>query len=39
VLINAAIDGLEFPCVATDDISAAGQAFAHLLASGTSGSA
>jgi DNA-binding LacI/PurR family transcriptional regulator len=34
VLINAAIDGLDFPCVATDDISAASQAFGHLLALG-----
>src|SRR5260370_6884834 len=34
VLVNAAIDGLEFPCVATDDISAASQAFGHLLALG-----
>jgi DNA-binding LacI/PurR family transcriptional regulator len=34
VLINAAIDGLDFPCVSTDDHSAASQAFAHLLALG-----
>jgi DNA-binding LacI/PurR family transcriptional regulator len=34
VLVNAAIEGLEFPCVATDDMSAAQQAFAHLLALG-----
>jgi DNA-binding LacI/PurR family transcriptional regulator len=30
VLINAAIDNLDFPCVATDDVVAAGQAFRHL---------
>jgi len=30
VLINAAIDNLDFPCVATDDGVAAGQAFRHL---------
>jgi DNA-binding LacI/PurR family transcriptional regulator len=34
VLINAAIDNLDFPCVATDDLSAASQAFAHLAALG-----
>jgi DNA-binding LacI/PurR family transcriptional regulator len=34
VLVNAAIEGLDFPCVATDDHSAARQAFAHLLALG-----
>jgi DNA-binding LacI/PurR family transcriptional regulator len=34
VLVNAAIEGLEFPCVATDDMSASQQAFAHLLALG-----
>lgn len=34
VLVNAAVDGLSFPCVATDDRSAACQAFAHLLALG-----
>ncbi len=34
VLINAAIDSLEFPCVATDDFAAAGQAFGHLAALG-----
>jgi LacI family transcriptional regulator, repressor for deo operon, udp, cdd, tsx, nupC, and nupG len=34
VLINAAVDGLDFPCVATDDASAATQAFAHLSALG-----
>ena len=34
VLINAAIDNLDFPCVATDDASAATQAFTHLSALG-----
>jgi DNA-binding LacI/PurR family transcriptional regulator len=34
VLINAAIDNLGFPCVATDDASAASQAFGHLAALG-----
>jgi DNA-binding LacI/PurR family transcriptional regulator len=34
VLINAAIDNLDFPCVATDDASAASQAFGHLAALG-----
>jgi DNA-binding LacI/PurR family transcriptional regulator len=34
VLINAAIDNLAFPCVATDDASAAIQAFTHLSALG-----
>jgi DNA-binding LacI/PurR family transcriptional regulator len=34
VLINAAIDNLDFPCVATDDLSAASQAFGHLTALG-----
>ena len=34
VLINAAIDSLEFPCVATDDLAAASQAFNHLAALG-----
>jgi DNA-binding LacI/PurR family transcriptional regulator len=34
VLINAAVEGLDFPCVATDDVSAARQAFGHLLALG-----
>jgi DNA-binding LacI/PurR family transcriptional regulator len=34
VLINAAIDNLDFPCVATDDASAASQAFGHLTALG-----
>ena len=32
VLLNAAIDNLDFPCVATDDLSAASQAFGHLTA-------
>src|SRR5260221_7421410 len=30
VLVNAAIDNLDFPCVSTDDTTAAGQAFRHL---------
>jgi DNA-binding LacI/PurR family transcriptional regulator len=34
VLVNAAIDNLDFPCVSTDDVSAAGQAFSHLAALG-----
>jgi DNA-binding LacI/PurR family transcriptional regulator len=34
VIINAAVDGLDFPCVATDDFAAAGQAFGHLAALG-----
>ena len=34
VLINAAVDNLDFPCVATDDLSAASQAFGHLTALG-----
>src|SRR5271156_3254241 len=34
VLINAAIDSLDFPCVATDDFAAASQAFGHLAALG-----
>jgi DNA-binding LacI/PurR family transcriptional regulator len=34
VLINAAIDNLDFPCVATDDILAAEQAFRHLASLG-----
>src|ERR1700724_2088203 len=34
VLINAAIDNLDFPCVSTDDASAAGQAFTHLASLG-----
>jgi DNA-binding LacI/PurR family transcriptional regulator len=34
VLVNAAVDGLDFPCVATDDVTAAGQAFRHLASLG-----
>src|SRR5271156_4919915 len=34
VLVNAAIEDMGFPCVSTDDISAARQAFGHLLALG-----
>jgi len=34
VLLNAAIDNLDFPCVATDDVTAAGQAFRHLASLG-----
>jgi DNA-binding LacI/PurR family transcriptional regulator len=34
VLINAAVDNLDFPCVATDDASAVNQAFTHLAALG-----
>src|SRR5271170_3177173 len=34
VLINAAIDNLDFPCVSTDDVTAAGQAFRHLASLG-----
>src|SRR5580658_7759735 len=34
VLVNAAIDGLDFPCVSTDDVTAAGQAFRHLASLG-----
>src|SRR5690348_5433644 len=34
VLINAAVDNLGFPCVSTDDASAAIQAFTHLSALG-----
>jgi DNA-binding LacI/PurR family transcriptional regulator len=34
VLINAAVDNLGFPCVSTDDASAALQAFTHLSALG-----
>jgi DNA-binding LacI/PurR family transcriptional regulator len=34
VLLNAAIDNLDFPCVATDDMTAAGQAFRHLASLG-----
>jgi DNA-binding LacI/PurR family transcriptional regulator len=34
VLFNASVDGLDFPCVATDDMTAAGQAFTHLVSLG-----
>jgi DNA-binding LacI/PurR family transcriptional regulator len=34
VLFNAAVEGLDFPCVATDDMTAAGQAFTHLASLG-----
>jgi len=34
VLVNAAVDNLDFPCVATDDMVAAGQAFRHLASLG-----
>jgi DNA-binding LacI/PurR family transcriptional regulator len=34
VLINAAIDNLDFPCVSTDDVTAAGQAYSHLASLG-----
>jgi DNA-binding LacI/PurR family transcriptional regulator len=34
VLVNAAIDGLDFPIVATDDVTAAGQSFRHLASLG-----
>ena len=34
LLVNAPVPNLSFPCVATDDASAASQAFAHLLALG-----
>ncbi|HUD37135.1 MAG TPA: LacI family DNA-binding transcriptional regulator [Streptosporangiaceae bacterium] len=34
VLVNAAIDGLDFPCVSTDDGIAASQAFRHLASLG-----
>jgi DNA-binding LacI/PurR family transcriptional regulator len=34
VLVNAAIENLDFPCVATDDVIAAGQAFRHLVSLG-----
>ena len=34
VLVNAAVENLGFPCVATDDASAATQAFTHLSALG-----
>jgi DNA-binding LacI/PurR family transcriptional regulator len=34
VLFHAAIDHLDFPCVSTDDATAAGQAFTHLTSLG-----
>jgi DNA-binding LacI/PurR family transcriptional regulator len=34
VLVNAAIDNLNFPCVSTDDVTAAGQSFRHLASLG-----
>jgi DNA-binding LacI/PurR family transcriptional regulator len=34
VLFNAAIDNLDFPCVSTDDMTAAGQAYTHLASLG-----
>jgi LacI family transcriptional regulator, repressor for deo operon, udp, cdd, tsx, nupC, and nupG len=34
VLINAAVEGLDFPCASTDDMTAAGQAFTHLASLG-----
>jgi DNA-binding LacI/PurR family transcriptional regulator len=34
VLVNAAVDNLDFPCVSTDDVVAAGQAFRHLASLG-----
>ena len=34
VLFNASIEGLDFPCVSTDDMTAAGQAFTHLASLG-----
>ncbi len=34
VLFNAAIDNLDFPCVSTDDVTAAGQAYTHLASLG-----
>jgi DNA-binding LacI/PurR family transcriptional regulator len=34
VLLNAAIENLDFPCVSTDDITAAEQAFRHLASLG-----
>jgi DNA-binding LacI/PurR family transcriptional regulator len=37
VLVNAAIDNLDFPCVSTDDVVAAGQAFRHLASLGHKG--
>src|SRR6266478_5852271 len=34
VLFNAAIDNLDFPCVATDDVTATAQAYTHLASLG-----
>jgi DNA-binding LacI/PurR family transcriptional regulator len=34
VLVNAAVDNLNFPCVATDDVIAASQSFRHLASLG-----
>ncbi len=34
VLFNAAVDNLDFPCVSTDDVTAAGQAYTHLASLG-----
>jgi DNA-binding LacI/PurR family transcriptional regulator len=34
VLVNAAIDNLDFPCVSTDDVVAADQSFRHLASLG-----
>jgi DNA-binding LacI/PurR family transcriptional regulator len=34
VLLNAAIENLDFPCVSTDDVVAAGQSFRHLASLG-----
>jgi DNA-binding LacI/PurR family transcriptional regulator len=34
VLFNASVEGLDFPCVSTDDGTAAGQAFTHLASLG-----
>jgi DNA-binding LacI/PurR family transcriptional regulator len=34
VLCNAGIDNLDFPCVSTDDVTAAGQAYTHLASLG-----
>ncbi|HWG63284.1 MAG TPA: LacI family DNA-binding transcriptional regulator [Streptosporangiaceae bacterium] len=34
VVLNAAIEHLDFPCVSTDDVTAAGQSFRHLASLG-----
>jgi DNA-binding LacI/PurR family transcriptional regulator len=34
VVFNAAVENLNFPCVATDDVTAAGQAYTHLASLG-----